>query len=315
MPFHFTCPYCFKKTLVDESVAGQSGPCANCGKTIKVPEPPAKHADSINPVDSRYIPAASQKLNRRLTAWVLKACGFVVGVIAFSVMAIYFLWPTLTGLKARRDKVASLNNLQRIATALNEYAAVHGTYPPPVVFDAAGKPMYSWRVLILDQLGESTVAGRFRYDLPWDAPENVQALTLCPQVYIDPGATSRQTGSESNYVLLTGTNTVFPASGPLSPREISDGRENTVLIVETKNNMVEWTKPWDIDIAKLNTKIGASGPNSIGGNHAGGAAVVFVDGSLGWLPEDISPALLHGLITPDGGEPISAADYQLQQLR
>ncbi len=312
MPFQFTCPYCFKKTLVDEAVAGQSGPCASCGKTIKVPEPPAKHADRIHPADSRYIYVKPKKLNRHVYAWLLKGLGLLLGVVLLSVVSIYLLWPTLNGLKARRDKVASLNNLQRIANALNEYAAIHGSYPPPVIYDAAGKPLYSWRILILKELGEASVFGRFRLDLPWDAPENVAVLTMCPEVYKNPAATQLQTGSESNYVLVTGNNTLFPSTGPLGHKDISDGRQNTLLLVETNNNMAEWSRPWDIDIAKLNTKIGASGPNTIGGNHAGGATMVFADGSPGWLPEDISPALLRGLISPNGGEPINPADYQLQ---
>jgi hypothetical protein len=37
MPFHFTCPYCFKKTLVEDKYAGQTGPCATCGKTVTLP--------------------------------------------------------------------------------------------------------------------------------------------------------------------------------------------------------------------------------------------------------------------------------------
>ena len=32
-------------------------------------------------------------------------------------------------------------HLQRIAEALKAYAADHGTYPPPTVYDSAGKPM------------------------------------------------------------------------------------------------------------------------------------------------------------------------------
>ncbi len=312
MPFHFTCPYCFKKTLVDESIAGRSGPCASCGKTITVPEPPPRAPEAIRPVDNRYIAARQLSPQRKMLAWLLKVVGLASGVLLFSGLCLYLLWPTFQGLKSRRDRVTSLNNLQRIARALNEYALKHGSYPPPIVYDASGLPLYSWRVLILEQLGEPGLAGRFRKDLAWDAPENIQILAQCPRVFISPASTAARMNVESNYVLITGAGTLFPSTGPLRPGDIIDGREQTILIVETANTNTEWTKPWDIDVTKLNTKIGTSGPNAIGGNHEGGAAVAFADETSGWLPEDLSPTLLHGLITPAGGEAINPDVYQVR---
>jgi hypothetical protein len=40
MPFLFTCPHCGAKTSVAEQYAGQSGPCAGCGRTVTIPPPP-----------------------------------------------------------------------------------------------------------------------------------------------------------------------------------------------------------------------------------------------------------------------------------
>ena len=41
MPIPFACPYCQEQTLVEDEFAGQSGPCAKCGKSITVPYIPA----------------------------------------------------------------------------------------------------------------------------------------------------------------------------------------------------------------------------------------------------------------------------------
>ncbi len=41
MPLHFTCPHCGRETLIAEQYAGQSGPCAGCGRTIAIPRPAA----------------------------------------------------------------------------------------------------------------------------------------------------------------------------------------------------------------------------------------------------------------------------------
>ena len=37
MPILFTCPHCGTQTNVDDQYAGQSGPCASCGRTITIP--------------------------------------------------------------------------------------------------------------------------------------------------------------------------------------------------------------------------------------------------------------------------------------
>lgn len=317
MPFHFTCPYCFKKTLVHEALAGKSGPCASCGKSITVPEPPPQQPAAMQPINSGYVAAdrASPRRSsprRRLLAGLVKIVGLTAGLLLLSGLCLYLLWPSFQGLKSRRDRIASLNNLQRIARALNDYALTHGVYPPPVVYDASGLPLYSWRVLILPQLGEDFLAASFHKDLAWDAPENVPLLTNCPSVFVSPAARQARSGAESNYALITGNNTIFPLAAPMGLDDVTDGREQTLLVVETSFANGEWTKPWDIDITKLNTKIGSTGPNSIGGLQAGGAAVVFADETPGWLPEDLSPALLRGLISPAAGERLDPAPYHVR---
>lgn len=310
MPFQFTCPYCFKKTLVDDAIAGESGPCANCGKVITVPEPPVRLPQAIAPVDRRPIKVHATRTRQRLLAWSVQAVGLIVAVAAVLSLSSYLLWPTLQGLKARRDRVASLNNLQRIAEALNAYAIQHGSYPPPVIFDAGGKPLYSWRVLILEQLGETYLAGNFRRDLAWDAAENARFLAQSPSVFMCPTFNGTLIATSAYYALITGNNTLFPSSGPLTFSQVIDGRDSTLLVVEVDTAGGEWSQPWDIDIAKLNTKIGFGGINAIGGNHVGGGAIAFADGTPGWLPEDLSPALLRGLISPTGGEQIDPTEFQ-----
>lgn len=313
MAFHFTCPYCFKKTLVDEALAGRSGPCVSCGKSITVPEPPAR-LTAAGSTRSRTQAKATQPAGgqRKVLAWLMQSVALVVVAVVLIAGSGYVLWPTLEGMKARRDKVASLNNLQRIAAALNAYALEYGSYPPPVVFDTAGQPLYSWRVLILEQLGELQLSAEFRKDLSWDAPENVSLLTRCPKVYVSPTELSAGTGAEASYALITGRGTLFPETGPLGFSDVVDGREQTLLVVECCQANAEWSRPWDIDIAKLNTRIGARGAHSIGGNHAGGAVVAFADETPGWLPAELSPALLHGLISPAGGESLDTSAYSVR---
>lgn len=312
MPFYFTCPYCFKKTLVEESLAGREGNCAGCGKLIVVAEKPKSQPEEFYPVGGgQAVALTPERPDMRYVAWGLKIVGLLVVIGVFSGVCVYLLWPTLMGLKERRDKVSCMNNLQRIAEALNNYAAEHGSYPPSIVYDAAGTPMHSWRVLILAELGYPALYARYDFTKPWDSTENSAIMTECPHVYVSPAADD-PFASESSYVLISGKGTVFPKSGSLHPRDIGDGPGNTLLVVEAQNTKTVWTNPIDVNYAKLNSSIGASGPNSLGGDHNGGATAVFADGSPAWLPEDLDPILLDAIITPNGSEPIDPTDYKLR---
>ncbi len=312
MPFQFTCPYCFKKTLVLETLAGQKGPCVGCGKMVTVPEPPSKMPEAAAPIGSTYVPTNQLKSRSELFKFVLRVGGLALGIVILSTVVIFGLWPTFKGLKARRDAIACMTNLQRIAQALNAYAAEHGTYPTPVVTDAAGKPLYSWRVLLLPYLGEASLHANFKLNEAWNSPNNSLLIAQCPDVYISPGSTSK--GSFANYVLLTGSGTIFPPNGPLKPAQINDGLDRTLLVVETDNSTNDWSMPFDIDVTKMNSRVGSLGVNSIGGSHSEGASAVFADGEPAWISTDLPTAIIDASITANGNETLPF-DRELFKIR
>ncbi len=312
MPFQFTCPYCFKKTLVDESLVGQKGPCVSCGKVVTVPEPPRKAPESAMPIGSTYVATSGRKKSSELPKLLLRAAGLAVSIVLITAVIFYGLWPTIKTLKSRRDAIACMSNLKRIALALNAYAKDHGTYPTPVVTDSAGKPLYSWRVLLLPYLNETSVYASFNLKEAWDSPNNALLIPQCPSVYISPGSPAN--ASQSSYVLLTGQGTIFPPTGPLKPSQVTDGAGKTLLVVETNNTLSEWTKPFDLDATTLSGRIGGTGTNKIGGTHFEGATGVFADGQPAWLPADLPSVILNSIISPNGNEAIPV-DPELFRIR
>ena len=61
-------------------------------------------------------------------------------------------------------KSTCFSNLRQIAKALNDYGQATGHFPPPFVADANGKPMYSWRVLILPYMDYAVSIPGLRLD-------------------------------------------------------------------------------------------------------------------------------------------------------
>ena len=311
MPFHFTCPYCYKKTLVDDALAGKSGLCAGCAKSIVIPEAPSQDPENMTPVGSEYVAKAENNQTRRYLTYVMQGVVLLVLIGVTTAVVTYFLWPTFNQLRDRRNKTACLNNLQLIASALNEYSSKYGTYPPSIVYDDTGKPMHSWRVLILPELGYPALYDNYDFNTPWDSEHNANFMMQCPEEYISPAA-DNHTGNEGTYFLITGKGTIFPKGAPLGQKEITDGRHNTLLVVESENSAGEWTKPQDIEFAKLNRQIGAQGANAIGGNHNKGATAVMADGTPVWLPDDLDPVLLDAMISPAAKDEIDVSPVIVQ---
>jgi hypothetical protein len=61
-------------------------------------------------------------------------------------------WRVLAPRSPRRP--ICVNHLKQIGLALHNYYSVYGVFPPAYVADESGKPMHSWRVLILPFLEE-----------------------------------------------------------------------------------------------------------------------------------------------------------------
>lgn len=50
--------------------------------------------------------------------------------------------------------------------------------------------MHSWRVLILPYIGEDALYNTYKFDEPWDGPNNIKLLNQIPRLYACPSTPS-----------------------------------------------------------------------------------------------------------------------------
>lgn len=370
MPFQFTCPYCFKKTFVENKYAGQTGPCACCGKIVTLPElrstghnnnmstrsvyiaPQSGLGGTLEQVDASVVPLAmmqpppsAQPISTQFAAsqpglpgafgpkattagtskpppvisqdnfnqlstgrrwWIVGSISAVIvvcGVIIWQGLSYLGSSSIVRDVQARHHRTMCMNNASRIARALQAYAASHGTYPPPIVYDKSGKPMHSWRALILRELGELALYNRYKFDEPWDSESNSKLFVACPAVYISPAVGVSSTNSEANYFLLTGSETAFPGNADLRPQDIFDGLDRTIIVVEAANPIHQWSKP--IDVASSGT-----GQIKMGGCHLGGITAAKADGTAVWIPDDAPPEVVKAFMTINGNESVDPNSFK-----
>jgi len=164
---------------------------------------------------------------------------------------------------ARRSQCAG--HLSQIALALHNYQSVFGCWPPAYVADENGKPMHSWRVLILPFLGEQTLYNRYDFREPWDGPHNRRLIGAMPSLYVCPSHAENGTTDRTCYVAVVGPGTAFPGSGTTSSADIRDGPSHTVMVVEAVDADIPWTEPRDLETARMSS---GSTTRTAGGRRA-----------------------------------------------
>jgi prepilin-type processing-associated H-X9-DG protein len=187
---------------------------------------------------------------------------------------------------------------------MHNYHDRHGSFPPAYTVDKAGKPLLSWRVLILPYVEQDALFKEFHLDEAWDSPHNRTLIDRMPSTYRCPVMSSKRADlGKTTYLTPRGKSTIFPGSEGIGIAKVTDGTSNTIFVVDASNDRaVVWTKPddWDVDpIVDL---------KGIFGHHPGGTIFGFADGSVRFIKESVDPKLMEKILTRDGGEVIGQED-------
>jgi prepilin-type processing-associated H-X9-DG protein len=232
----------------------------------------------------------------------VRGAAFAVGVLAL-VMLLLFPFPSHVGPAASRN--TCISNLKGIAVALQAYHSDWGCFPPPYLADSKGKPMHSWRVLILPYLDRRDVYQAYRFDEPWDGPTNRKVAATLFRCFLCPADGLRMDTVGplplTNYLAVIGPRTAWPGDKVVSLNDITDGPGNTILVVEVADSGIQWAEPRDLHVLQMPHGINRPG-QGISCNHGGGAMVAFADGSVKFLPDSITPAQLDAMLSIAGKE-------------
>jgi hypothetical protein len=208
------------------------------------------------------------------------------------------LLPAVQAAREAARRMQSSNNLKQIGLGMHTYYDSHRKLPARANFDAAGKPLLSWRVHILPYLDEEALYRQFKLDEPWDSEHNRQLIPLVPQVYRNPSSPSGP--GMASYLAVVGKGTMFESKEGLSFRDVLDGLTNTIMVVEVdRDREVIWTKPddWEPDPNQPLSGLGKA--------HPGGFDALFGDGSVQFISITIDPEVFEALLTRAGGERVN----------
>jgi hypothetical protein len=225
--------------LLDDSYGGQTGPCRRCQQQITIPNPLPKEIRQEPTTRTIELP------------WLfgLALITFLMVGVVFSVVALS-RWRMVAGpgmVVGGTPIGYTLPETQGEALyqALQAYQADHGTLPPSHTVDAAGKPLHSWRVLLLPYLGRKDLYDKLRLDEPWNSTFNLAQFSAetMPDALDSPNGSGRQ-DAETSFVAIESDSPFFsPGTG--QALAVAAGVER-ILLVEMLDHRIRWYEPRDV---------------------------------------------------------------------
>lgn len=292
MPIEFACPLCGKKTVVADQFAGQTGPCGNCGGRITIP------LHGLGPQGPTSAPGSGSGKTvlfviLGVVATLMLVCCGGVGTFVYWTASKVQVVAQKAQQKAQdtQQRVRAFNNLKQIGLALHNYHDTYGMFPPAVVKDKDGNPLYSGRVLLLPFLDEHGTYENFDKTKAWNSPENAAVTQRAVPAFHDIASANRSV-TRCDFVFVTGQGTMFDGS-KVKLIEIQDGTSNTIAVIGTSAGPGTWAEPID-----WNADTGQPPPS----NHGDKIALLYGDGSVRMLPTDYFLVNLRALCTRNGGE-------------
>ncbi|MEX2137680.1 MAG: DUF1559 domain-containing protein [Pirellulales bacterium] len=209
-----------------------------------------------------------------------------------------------TALLAQQVRFATHQSTDQMKEIVLAFLNTHDAYkafPTPANYDAQGKPLLSWRVSILQFMGEFELYREFRRDEPWDSPHNKKLIERMPAIYRRPFAPANSVTTP--YQMPIGEKTLFQPDDISKLRDVRDGVSKTIGVVEVDpQHEVIWTKPddWEVD---LNDPMKGLTHNP-GNTFVAG----FMDGKVRAIRKSIDKEVLRRLLQAADGLPVSLPD-------
>lgn len=214
------------------------------------------------------------------------------------------------------------NNLKTISLALFNYEQDHGCFPLAYIADETGKPMHSWRVLLLPYLGDwnnnKDLYTQYDFNEPWDEPNNRKLIENIPHEYICPedeySKSRNHKPGNTSYLAVQGDTGVWRGSKPVAFGDLKHNSHETVLLIETADSGIAWTEPRDVSLDEIENAANdnASSVNGISVKHRlpqtyffnlspGGVHVARADGSVSFVPANyLTPDKLKDILASGG---------------
>jgi Protein of unknown function (DUF1559) len=227
--------------------------------------------------------------------------------LALILAFIGLLLPNVAKVREAAARTKAHNNLRQIGYAMHSYHESNGRLPAANAPDPnhpwSSHPV-SWRVQLLPHMEEEILYHQYRFDEPWDGPNNKSLIPKMPMLFQCPSTASIAPEGHTHYRVFASPSGTLPSAPFIDGRpslglaSITDGTANTFLVVEAAE-AVPWTRPEFLEFTP------DSPSPKLGGRFYGGFVGLLADGSVRFFRTGRNTPPLQGFITANGNEPVT----------
>jgi prepilin-type N-terminal cleavage/methylation domain-containing protein len=183
-------------------------------------------------------------------------------VIAIIGVLVGLFLPAVRSARGPARRMSCSNNLKQIGLALLNYENDHGCLPPAYTTDAEGRPLHSWRSLILPYIEQQALYNLIDFSKPWDAPENqpVRDQVAAIPTYSCPGLSGQNyVSGHTTYLAVIDEKTGLHPTKERKLQDMSEDLSEVLLVVDAPaSRKVHWMSPEDISLfefVRIDTKV------------------------------------------------------------
>lgn len=261
-----------------------------------------------------------------------KRCLLIVAI--GSVLGVLFL-QAMTSIRTPSIRTLSMNNLKQLVLSCMNYEAAGLYLPSPYSKDELGRPLHSWRTLIQPYLESEDFYKQLSIDKPWDDPENMELFqcdddhSFLHDIMKSPRYPARYAeDGTAHYLAVVDESTIWSPHEKTSTKDITDGAENTIALIEVASSDIRWYEPRDLTLDEAIDLLVGEGPACswvvpgyfvsvrMEGDGLRNRCVAFADGLATVLPPLSDREQARALLTKAGGEAMIREDvFKHSELR
>jgi hypothetical protein len=192
-------------------------------------------------------------MSNRRSRWKYWVVALVAVVIAAATRFVYwkFVYVPAQHRKGVASKSLCMGKIAAITQAISDCWVRNRAFPPAYVAGEDGRPMHSWRVLILPFLDEQILYDQYDFSEPWDSPKNLEVWKARRGRETAPFACPADQESNENgrtsYVAVIGKNTLWPGTRGPDLNQLRDAGDK-ILFIEIPHSDIRWTEPRDVTL-------------------------------------------------------------------
>lgn len=228
-----------------------------------------------------------------LTIW--KVLAFSVGLCFLLCGGLFaaFVLPSIGRARLAAETVSACNNLKRIGHAFYEYHSANGALPLPYLSndDDPVRQLASWRVAITPYLEVPPQGFEWDETQSWDSEVNRSFQDFCPLDFQKViGQRDRPETPETSIFVVRHPDGVMSGDHPIGLKDVTDGRESTLLAVSIPSLSAVWTMPQEINLQQLQAAFQSAAYNRP-------VFVLFCDGDVAFFKEPVEPSVVVSMVT------------------